>query len=302
MGQEDLYQSDFYENKNRFADVFNGALFGGKEIMKPEELENEDSVRVILRGKNKSKKVIADKIRKWQGGYVSIMVLENQSYVDYSMVLRVMEAEIIGYEKQRREAYAVNRTNNTKFDKHEYLSRMKKEQKFVPIITLVLYVGKNKIWDGERNLHGMLEMDEKVKPFVNDFKLNLFDYHDYDSFEMFKTENRLLFEMLSCGKDKKRMYEMLKKNILYKKMDKLTAEAIFEVLNVNVDMEKIIEIDETGREVYDMCKAFEDYKEEGRQEGRREGRQEGRKEVEIEIVDMIKNLMKNQEISFDTAT
>ena len=104
------------------------------------------------------------------------------------------------------------------------------------------------------------------------------------------------------GKDKKRMYEMLKKNILYKKMDKLTAEAIFEVLNVNVDMEKIIEIDETGREVYDMCKAFEDYKEEGRQEGRREGRQEGRKEVEIEIVDMIKNLMKNQEISFDTAT
>ena len=92
------------------------------------------------------------------------------------------------------------------------------------------------------------------------------------------------------GKDKKRMYEMLKKNILYKKMDKLTAEAIFEVLNVNVDMEKIIEIDETGREVYDMCKAFEDYKEEGRQE------------VEIEIVDMIKNLMKNQEISFDTAT
>ena len=290
MGQEDLYQSDFYENKNRFADVFNGALFGGKEIMKPEELENEDSVRVILRGKNKSKKVIADKIRKWQGGYVSIMVLENQSYVDYSMVLRVMEAEIIGYEKQRREAYAVNRTNNTKFDKHEYLSRMKKEQKFVPIITLVLYVGKDKIWDGERSLHGMLEMDENIKPFVNDFKLNLFDYHDYDSFEMFKTENRLLFEMLSCGKDKKRMYEMLKKNILYKKMDKLTAEAIFEVLNVNVDMEKIIEIDETGREVYDMCKAFEDYKEEGRQE------------VEIEIVDMIKNLMKNQEISFDTAT
>ena len=26
MGQEDLYQSDFYENKNRFADAFNGAL------------------------------------------------------------------------------------------------------------------------------------------------------------------------------------------------------------------------------------------------------------------------------------
>ena len=36
MGQQDLYKSDFYEDKSRFADVFNGVLFGGREIMKPE--------------------------------------------------------------------------------------------------------------------------------------------------------------------------------------------------------------------------------------------------------------------------
>ena len=39
MGQRDLYQSDFYEDKNRFADIFNGALFKGKEVMKSEDLE-----------------------------------------------------------------------------------------------------------------------------------------------------------------------------------------------------------------------------------------------------------------------
>ncbi len=39
MGQKDLYQSDFYEDNRRFADVFNGVLFEGKEIVKPEELE-----------------------------------------------------------------------------------------------------------------------------------------------------------------------------------------------------------------------------------------------------------------------
>ena len=286
MGQVDLYQSDFYENKNRFADAFNGALFGGKEIMKPEELENEDSVRVILRGKNKSKKVIADKIRKWRGGYVSIMVLENQSYVDYSMVLRVMEAEIIGYEKQRREAYAVNRTNNTKFDKHEYLSRMKKEQKFVPIITLVLYVGKNKIWDGERSLYGMLEMDEKVKPFVNDFKLNLFDYHDYDSFEMFKTENRFLFEMLSCGSDKKRMQYILNKDANYKSLDRITVDTVSGILKLDINWSLFARRDDEGREVFDVCKAFEDYKEEGKQEM---------------AIEMIRNLMKSQKVSFEIA-
>lgn len=36
MGQKDLWQSDFYEDRNRFADVFNGVLFGGSEVMKPE--------------------------------------------------------------------------------------------------------------------------------------------------------------------------------------------------------------------------------------------------------------------------
>ena len=46
MGQKDLYQSDFYEDKHRFADVFNGVFFEGKEVVKPEELEACDSVIV----------------------------------------------------------------------------------------------------------------------------------------------------------------------------------------------------------------------------------------------------------------
>ena len=58
MGQQDLYQSDFYEDKSRFADVFNGVLFGGKEVMKPEELEVEDSVIVSTKNNRSLKKVI----------------------------------------------------------------------------------------------------------------------------------------------------------------------------------------------------------------------------------------------------
>ena len=46
MGQEDLYQIDFFEDKNRFSDAFNGALFHGKEVMKPEELDVRISVVV----------------------------------------------------------------------------------------------------------------------------------------------------------------------------------------------------------------------------------------------------------------
>ena len=307
MGQMDLYQSDFYEDKTRFADVFNGVLFGGKEIMKPEDLENEDSVMVGMKRKKNLKKVICDKIRKWKGRYVSILVLENQSYVDYRMVFRVMESEVIGYEKQRKKIYLEQQRRNVKFNSHEYLSGMKKGQKYIPIITLVLYVGKNKLWDGAKSLYEMLELDAEIKPFVNDFKINLFDYHDYKDFSMFKTENRLLFEMLANGRDKKKMLGVLKRQTHLGEVDEVSAKAILGILNVKIDLAKILRKDENGREVYDMCKAFEDYKEDGRQlglkQGRREGKREGKKEGELMMaLKLVKNLMRKKKLSFDEAT
>lgn len=302
MGQQDLYQSDFYEDKGRFADVFNGILFGGKEIMKPEELEPEDSVIVGMEKKRNLKKVICDKIRRWKGRYVSIMVLENQSYVDYRMVFRVMESEVIGYEKQRKEIYLEQQRRNVKVNSHEYLSGMKKGQKYIPIITLVLYVGKNKLWDGAKSLYEMLELDAEIKPFVNDFKLNLFDYHDYKDFSMFKTENRLLFEMLANAKDKKKMFSVLRRHTHSGEVDEISAKAILGILNVKADLAKIMKIDEQGREVYDMCQAFEDYKEDGRKLGLKQGRREGKREGEQEMaLKMVKNLMRKQKISFEEA-
>ena len=162
--------------------------------MKPEELEETDSVLVGLPESNSGRKVICDKIRRWKGRYVSLMVLENQSYVDYRMVLRAMKTEVMGYEKQQREALAEAKVKGIEWNSHEYLSRMKKEQKFVPIITLVLYMGTDQPWDGARSLHELLEIDERLKPFVNDYKLNLYDYHEHQDFSVFKTENRILFE------------------------------------------------------------------------------------------------------------
>ena len=66
-------------------------------------------------------------------------------------------------------------------------------------------MAQDKLWDGAKSLYEMLELEDELKPFVNDFKLNLFDYHEWKDFSRFKTANRLLFEALSCGSDRKRM-------------------------------------------------------------------------------------------------
>ena len=39
MGKKDDYQFDYLDDAKRFADQINGALFGGKQVVRPEELE-----------------------------------------------------------------------------------------------------------------------------------------------------------------------------------------------------------------------------------------------------------------------
>ncbi len=85
-----------------------------------------------------------------------------------------------------------------------------------------------------------------------------------------------------------------------------SAKTILGILKVKLDLEKIMKKDEEGKEVYDMCQAFEDYKEEGRQAGLEEGRlfglEEGRIEGEIFMaLGNVKNLMKNMKVSYEEA-
>lgn len=306
MGKKDMYQSDFYEKRERFSDVFNGALFGGEEVMKPQELEEADSVMVSLLANGAGEKVICDKIRKWKGQYVSLMVLENQSYVDYRMVFRVMRTELMGYEKQQREAYEEAKEKGIKFDSHEFFSRMKRERKFIPVISLVLYVGTERRWDGARSLYELLEIGERLKPFVSNYQLNLYDYHEHSDFSVFKTENRALFEALHCAGDESRMEEAIKRHPeWYSALDRESVRAIFGIAGIEIDLESIKEVTEE-KEVFNMCKAFEDHRERGRREGKIEGIAEGRREGIAEGIaegrlEDLKNLMKNLSIPLEQA-
>ena len=280
MGQKDLYQSDFYEDNGRFADVFNGALFQGRAVMKAEELEEGDSQLISLLeavgSETRGVKVIRDKVKYWKGSLFAIAVLESQTHVDYSMVLRAMKAEALGYEKQRRRSFEEARRKGIKLSPTEYVSGMRKEARFMPIITLVLYLGTEGRWDGAESLYELLDMDEVMKPFVSNYRLNLYDYHGQKDFSIFKTENRALFELLSCAGDKEKMKEMMKTYPeQYDHLDEDSVRAMLGIAGIRVNLEEIRRKREDGKEVYNVCKAFDDYKEEGRLEGIQEGMQKG---------------------------
>ena len=54
MGRADDYQFDYLDDNIRFADQVNGALFHGRQVVKPEELEPADA-QIVYLGKEKEK-------------------------------------------------------------------------------------------------------------------------------------------------------------------------------------------------------------------------------------------------------
>ena len=168
MGKKDEYQFDYLDDNERFADQINGALFSGRQVVQPEELEPEDS-RIVNAGPKQgtgSTETIVDKARIWRGRKLHIFVVENQNYVDYQMVLRNMFSESSGYRRQWKQKKRQHMTADSLKDKDEYLSGMKREEKFAPIITLVVYFGTDHPWDGAKCLHDLLDIDDELKEYA----------------------------------------------------------------------------------------------------------------------------------------
>jgi len=275
MGQKDSAQNDYLNDKVRFADMCNGILFCGKDIIRPEELQEVSGDIVYWEGQRR-RKMIPDKVRLWKGLYLAIISVENQTMIDYSMVFRMMKEEALSYEHQWDERERELRQKGV-LGKKTRLCWYGKNEKFVPVIPIVIYYGTDKEWDGATCLHDMLEMDEVVAPFITNYKLNLFDYHEYKDFTMFKTENRELFEVLSCAKNEESMDSLIHTNeSRYEELPYYAAQTICDIAGIDIALVK--KVNEEGREVACMCKAWDDHKESGRREGRKEGIQQGIKQ------------------------
>ncbi len=285
MGKPDIYQSGYFEDRRRFADLVNGVLYEGRQLVKPEELQELDTELVSIRGNGK--KTVRDKVRLWKGLAIAVISLENQNYIDYRMVVRNMLTESMAYEKQCKRLERKHRGEKG-LGNDAFLSGMKKEEKLFPVITIVVYYGAGKPWDGEKELYGLLEMEGReayIKPYISNYKLNLFDINDYDSFGQFHTELESLFEFLRYSGEKELLEEKLKQNrARYSHLDKETVRLLSRLANV----EKLEHIQEKEKGGIDMCKAWEDQKLEGIMEGRKEGRME-----------LIRRIMENRKMSLE---
>ena len=186
MPSPDSALKDFFKNNKTFAALFNGFFFDNETIIKAAELEPDDTAYAeslkIHNGKQKYKveKVnkYRDNIRRTKLGYLVILGIEDQSKVHYSMPIRKMLYDALEYSSEL--STIGNNQNKTEWTVDERLSGIKKDTKITPIVTVIFYTGEDP-WDGPNSLHAMMDMDDKISPFVPDYPLYVIDIgHDED--------------------------------------------------------------------------------------------------------------------------
>ena len=151
MNSIDIESKKFLGQPKNFVSIFNALLFDGQPVLKPEYLKDENSELVM----NVSSKHV-DIIKRYEDGtYLDLFVIESQSYVDPSMVARVME-----YESVARMRYICQN-----FKKHVPM-----HTRLPMILTVVLYVGESK-WNAAKRLSELEIIHPGFEDMFNEFKL-----------------------------------------------------------------------------------------------------------------------------------
>ena len=155
-GTNDLVEKVLLDKNEVFADVLNGFIFNGQQVIKPKMLANTNTLSYYkangkIHGQNRDvaklltigkKKVV-----------ISLVGIENQTRPDKNMPARVMN-----------------------YDAAAYRYQLTKSKNLYPVLTLVVYYGKE-AWNYSRNLLGsvnMKKLPEEMRPLISDYEIKAF--------------------------------------------------------------------------------------------------------------------------------
>ena len=270
LGTKDSKAKEYLSDNTRFSEICNYVLFDGEKVIKPEDLKECDTTEVLSVFGIDRKQIVKQKWRdllksvsvKHTGQmYVILIGAEAQTDVHYAMPVKTMIYDALNYGEQVNEAKKRHRKNKDYRSSDEFLSGFTLDDKLTPVITITLYLGTIQ-WDGPRSLVEMMpQMDERILPFINDYRINLLNPLEITDFSKFETGLRPLFELLKNASDEEKLNDLITKDETFTKVDVETVAAI------NLFVGTDIKYDEK-EEVVNMCKAWDDHKKRGIQEGR----------------------------------
>lgn len=251
---------EFLENNAYFVDFFNAYFFDGERVLKPENCMELDSK---MNDSNMDLEKHVDVIRKYNDGNIySAFIIENQSYVDMSMVVRAAAYEYVAYERMLKK------------------SKKNKSKEKLPMVHILVFYTGERPWNAARQLSELVEVDERFESYFHDYKMNLIEITGNTSYNFNEEDVYNLFYICRSIYDQS-IYEGTSNHF------GLVKSSVLKVVKTLTDVEWLDLEELEEKEEIEMCEAEKRWLEvkskEWKAEGIKKGIEQGSEKKELEM-------------------
>ena len=261
---KDKIMKEFLENNAYFVDFFNAYFFDGERVLKPENCMELDSE---MNDSHMDLEKHVDVIRKYNDGNLySAFIIENQSYVDASMVVRAATYEYVAYDRMLKK-----------------LKKNKTKEKLPMVHILVLYTGE-KPWNAANKLSQLVDVDERFESYFHDYQMNLIEITGNTSYNFNEEGVYNLFYICRSIYDQS-IYEEKSNSF------GLVKSSVLKVVKTLTDVEWLDLKELEEKEEIEMCEAekrwlevkSKEWEAEGIKKGIEQGLEQGSEKKELEM-------------------
>ena len=255
---------EFLENNAYFVDFFNAYFFDGERVLKPENCMELDSK---MNDSNMDLEKHVDVIRKYNDGNIySAFIIENQSYVDMSMVVRAAAYEYVAYERMLKK------------------SKKNKSKEKLPMVHILVFYTGERPWNAARQLSELVEVDERFESYFHDYKMNLIEITGNTSYNFNEEDVYNLFYICRSIYDQS-IYEGTSNHF------GLVKSSVLKVVKTLTDVEWLDLEELEEKEEIEMCEAekrwlevkSKEWEAEGIKKGIEQGIEQGSEKKELEM-------------------
>ena len=262
----DTITKDYVKDTGVFADIFNYYIYGGRQVILPEQLTERDSTKIALPYGADGAVVPVQKFRDVQKLYAAMTdgkieyVLygaENQAEIHYAMAVKNNLYDALEYAGQVEEAAKSHRKEmkqkkeqgKTSADEDrktpsagEFLSGFWKEDRLIPSITVTIFFGPEE-WDGPLSLLEMMDVsDPDMLACMDNYHVRMIAPAQMSDEEIMKFQSSLREVMLfiKYSKDSENLSRILEANAKrFMEVERRAADVIEAITNSGINMMKV---------------------------------------------------------------
>ena len=207
MGKKDLSERRLFELNDVFADVVNGLIFLGEEVVKEDELVDipvKSNLQTEM-GKITYQERDVSKLWKKKGVIISLFGIENQTKIDEDMIFRIMGYDGVSYKNQLIRKSSIKRklskmSNESTIMRNKLEEQMKLNSCIYPVVTIVVYYGSKK-WESPLSLRSSLNIPKELNDIVSDYRVNVYNLGTMpdEEIERLKGDFKIVVDFLKNG-------------------------------------------------------------------------------------------------------